>query len=100
MTKLKEETTKLNTAIQELENELSKYNKGEIKQDINLKSKMNNLLENLMENKDIQTNYPKYENLKKLFYILPSLSVTALTVLIILISIALGNITFTTFAPL
>ena len=100
MTKLKDETNKLNVAIQELEGELSKYNKNEIKQDINLKSKMNNLLENLMENKDIQKNYPKYEKLKKLFYIIPSLSVTALTILIILISLILGNITFTTFAPL
>ncbi len=100
MTKLKDESTKLNTAIKELEDELSKLNKNEIKSDINLKSKMNNLLENLMENPDIQKNYPKYNKLKKLFYIIPSLSVTALTVLIILISIALGNITFTTFAPL
>lgn len=100
MTKLKDETIKLNTAIQELESELSKYNKNEIKQDINLKSKMNNLLENLMENKDIQKNYPKYEKLKKLFYIIPGLSVTALTILIILISLLLGNITFTAFAPL
>ena len=54
MTKLKEETTRVTTAIKELENELSKYNKGEIQQDINLKSKMNNLLENLMENPEIQ----------------------------------------------
>ncbi len=100
MTKLKDESNKLGAAIKELEGELSKVNKGEIKADINLKSKMNNLLENLMENPDIQKNYPKYNKLKKLFYIIPSLSVTALTVLIILISIALGNITFTTFAPL
>lgn len=100
MTKLKDETNKLSIAIKELEDELSKYNKGDIKAEINLKSKMNNLLENLMENKDIQKNYPKYDKLKKLFYIIPSLSVTALTVLIILISLALGNITFTTFAPL
>ncbi len=100
MTKLKEESTKLTTAIKELENELSKLNKNEIKSDINLKSKMNNLLENLMENADIQKNYPKYNKLKKLFYIIPSLSVTALTVLIILVSLLLSNITFTTFAPL
>ena len=100
MTKLKDQTNKLTTAITELENELSKLNKNEIKQDINLKSKLNNLLENLMENKDIQKNYPKYEKLKKLFYIIPSLSVTAITILIILLSILLGNITFTTFAPL
>ena len=100
MTKLKDESNKLNNAIKELENDLSKYNKGEIKQDINLKSKMNNLLETLMENKDIQKNYPKYNKLKKLFYIIPSLSVTTLTVLIILLSLILGNITFTTFAPL
>ncbi len=100
MTKLKDESTKLNTAIKELEDELSKLNKNEIKSDINLKSKMNNLLENLMENEDIQKNYPKYNKLKKLFYIIPSLSVTALTVLIILISLLLSNITFTTFAPL
>ena len=100
MTKLKEESTKLTTAIKELENELSKLNKNEIKSDINLKSKINNLLENLMENADIQKNYPKYNKLKKLFYIIPSLSVTALTVLIILISLLLSNITFTTFAPL
>ena len=100
MTKLKEESTKLTTAIKELENELSKLNKNEIKSDINLKSKINNLLENLMENADIQKNYPKYNKLKKLFYIIPSLSVTALTVLIILVSLLLSNITFTTFAPL
>ena len=66
MTKLKDETNKLTTAISELENELNKLNKNEIKADINLKSKLNNLLENLMENKDIQKNYPKYEKLKKL----------------------------------
>ena len=100
MTKLKDETNKLTTAISELENELNKLNKNEIKADINLKSKLNNLLENLMENKDIQKNYPKYEKLKKLFYIIPGLTVTALTILIILLSIILGNITFTTFAPL
>ena len=100
MTKLKDESNKLESAIKELEGELSKLNKNEIKADINLKSKMNYLLENLMENADIQKNYPKYEKLKKLFYIIPSLSVTALTVLIILISLLLGNITFTTFAPL
>ena len=100
MTKLKDQSTKLTAAIKELENELKKYNKNDIKADINLKSKMNNLLENLMENADIQKNYPRYEKLKKLFYIIPSLSVTALTVLIILISLLLGNLTFTTFAPL
>ena len=83
MTKLKDQSTKLTAAIKELENELKKYNKNDIKADINLKSKMNNLLENLMENADIQKNYPRYEKLKKLFYIIPSLSVTALTVLII-----------------
>ena len=100
MTKLKDESNKLSTAIKELENELSKLNKNEIKSDINLKTKMNNLLENLMENPDIQKNYPKYNKLKKLFYIIPGLSVTAITILIILISLALGNITFTAFAPL
>ncbi len=100
MTKLKDQSTKLTAAIKELENELKKYNKNDIKADINLKSKMNNLLENLMENADIQKNYPRYEKLKKLFYIIPSLSVTALTVLIILLSLLLGNLTFTVFAPL
>ena len=99
MTKLKEETTRVTTAIKELENELSKYNKGEIQQDINLKSKMNNLLENLMENPEIQKRYPKYVKLKKLFYIIPPLSVATLTLLVILISLLLGNPTFTFAAP-
>lgn len=99
MTKLKEETTRVTTAIKELENELSKYNKGEIQQDINLKSKMNNLLENLMENPEIQKRYPKYVKLKKLFYIIPPLSVAILTLLVILISLLLGNPTFTFAAP-
>ena len=53
MTKLKEESNKLNTAIKELENELSKLNKNEIKNDINLKSKMNNLLENVEKNNQL-----------------------------------------------
>lgn len=99
MTKLKEETTRVTTAIKELENELSKYNKGEIQQDINLKSKMNNLLENLMENPEIQKRYPKYLKLKKLFYAIPPLSVAALTILVILVSLLLGNPTFTFAAP-
>ena len=99
MTKLKEETTRLTTAIKEIENELNKYNKGEIQQDINLKSKMNNLLENLMENPEIQKRYPKYVKLKKLFYIIPPLSVATLTLLVLLISLLLGNPTFTFAAP-
>ena len=99
MTKLKEETTRLTTAIKEIENELNKYNKGEIQQDINLKSKMNNLLENLMENPEIQKRYPKYNKLKKLFYVIPPLSVATLTLLVLLVSLLLGNPTFTFAAP-
>ena len=99
MTKLKEETTRLTTSIKELENELSKYNKGEIEKDINLKSKMNNLLENLMENPTIQKRYPKYDKLKKLFYAIPPLSVASLTILVILISLILGNPSYTFLAP-
>ena len=99
MTKLKEETTRLTTAIKEIENELTKYNKGEIQQDINLKSKMNNLLENLMENPEIQKRYPKYFKLKKLFYVIPPLSVATLTLLAILVSLLLGNPEVTFLAP-
>ena len=99
MTKLKEETTRLTTAIKEIENELTKYNKGEIQQDINLKSKMNNLLENLMENPEIQKRYPKYFKLKKLFYVIPPLSVAILTLLAILVSLLLGNPEVTFLAP-
>ena len=91
MTKLKEETTRLTTAIKEIENELNKYNKGEIQQDINLKSKMNNLLENLMENPEIQKRYPKYNKLKKLFYVIPPLSVATLTLLVLLVSLLLSK---------
>ena len=99
MSKLKDETTRVTTAIKEIENELSKYNKGEIQHDINQRNKINNLLEDLMEDEDIQKKYPKYNKLKKLYYAFPSLTVTFLTILILLISVILKDITFTTFAP-
>ena len=98
MTKLKEESTRLKTAISELENELSKYNKNDIKADINEKNKINNLLETLMEDTTIQKRYPKYNRIKKILYSIPGLAVTVLTILIILISIILRDVTFTAFA--
>ena len=99
MTKLKEETNKLENAVTKLKNELEKLNKPGIKENIAENKNLKKILEELLENEELQKKYPKYNKLKKLFYILPSGIVTLLTVILILISILLNNITFTTFLP-
>ena len=99
MTKLKEETNKLENAVTKLKNELERLNKPGIKENIAENKNLKKILEELLENEELQKKYPKYNKLKKLFYILPSGIVTLLTVILILISILLNNITFTTFLP-
>jgi len=100
MTKLKDETIKIETAIARLTRELEKLNKNDIQTKISDDKKLLGTLEELMENEELQKKYPKYNKLKKLYYILPAGLVTLLTIILILISILLGNITFTTFLPL
>ena len=100
MTKLKDETIKIEGTISKLKAELEKLNKSDIQNRINDDKKLMSTLEELLENEELQKKYPKYNKLKKLYYILPSGIVTALTIILLLISILLNNITFTTFLPL
>ena len=100
MTKLKDETIKIETAIARLTRELEKLNKNDIQTKISDDKKLLVTLEELMENEELQKKYPKYNKLKKLYYILPGGLVTLLTIILILISVLLVNITFTTFLPL
>ena len=100
MTNLKKETQKVEGSINVLKSELEVLNKNGIKEQINNDKKTINLLEDLLENSNIQKSYPKYNKLKKLFYILPSALVTLLTVILIISSILIGNVTYTAFLPL
>ena len=100
MTKLKNETKRVENAIDKLKGELLTLDKNKIQETINDKQSLIGLLETLLEDEEIQKKYPKYNKMKHLLYILHSVIVAALTIALILTSIILGNITFTTFLPL
>jgi len=100
MTKLKNETKKVETAISKLNDELKSLDKNKIQETINDKKQLIKLLETLMEDETIQKRYPKYNKMKKFLYILPALLVAVITIGLIIASLIAGNITFTTFLPI
>ena len=100
MKNLKTEIKKIEKELNTIKEELSTINKDETKDKISKLEETNKLLEDLLENKDIQNKYPKYNKLKKLYYIIPSILVTLLTIILIVISLLMADITLTTFLPL
>jgi len=100
MTKLKNETKKVETAISKLNDELKSLDKNKIQETINDKKQLIELLETLMENETIQKRYPIYTKMKKFLYILPSILVAIITIGLIVASLIAGNITFTSTLPI
>ena len=93
------ETKKVEGAIDKLNEELQALDKNNIQETIQDKQNLIELLESLMENDTIQKRYPKYNKMKKFLYILPTILVAFITVGLIIASLVVGNITFTTFLP-
>ena len=100
MTKLRNETKKVEGAIDKLNEELKTLDKNSIQETIKDKQSLIKLLETLMEDDTIQKRYPKYNKMKKIFYILPTILVAVITVGLIIASLIAGNITFTSFLPI